>query len=141
MQKYSLNDCLRGWICGKFANAMFDKDYEIAYKYYKKGDYEKKHKHMLSDEITIVLFGTVKMNGIEYHEKDIVVQEKGEATDFECISDMAITSAYRPDGSFPNDKYFVEEDIVNNWSEDIDFGPTEDINFGPTEDIDFGPSE
>lgn len=96
----------RGWIVGNFDPSLYKKDYEIGFKYYKLGDYEKSHRHDLSEEVTIILLGKVKMNGIVYEEGDIIIQEKSEYTDFECISDTAITAVYRPDGSFTNDKFY-----------------------------------
>jgi len=107
MKKSNLSDFVRGWIVGNFSPTLYDKDYEIGFKFYKNGDYEKSHKHDLSDEVTIVLYGQVEMNGDLYSEGDIVTQEKGEFTDFKCVSDRAITAIYRPDGSFPNDKKFA----------------------------------
>lgn len=101
---------VRGWIVGQFTPSLYDKDYEIGFKYYKKGDYEKSHKHLLSDEVTIVLLGSVEMNGQQYTEGNIIVQEKGEFTDFLCLSDRVITAVYRPDGSFPNDKVFKDNE-------------------------------
>jgi len=98
----------RGWIVGKFDPSLYQKDYELGFKYYKCGDYEKSHKHNLSDEVTIILFGIVKMNGVLYQQGDIIIQEKGEFTDFECISESAITAVYRPDGSFTDDKFYKE---------------------------------
>lgn len=96
----------RGWMVGKFSPAIYTKDYEIGFKYYKIGDYEQSHCHLLSDEVTIILLGDVEMNGIKYSDGDIIVQEKGEYTDFKCLSERAITAVYRPDGSYPNDKNF-----------------------------------
>lgn len=110
MKIHRLNDMVRGWIVGKFSPNLYTKDYEIGFKYYNKGDFEKSHKHILSDEVTIVLFGQVEMNGQQYVEGDIVIQEKGEYTNFICLSDKAITAVYRPDGSFPNDKSFKEDE-------------------------------
>ena len=98
----------RGWIVGNFNPSLYKKDYEIGFKYYKLGDCEKAHKHDLSEEVTSVLFGKIKMNGISYEEGDIIVQEKSEYTDFECISDIAITAVYRPDGSFMHDKHYKD---------------------------------
>lgn len=106
MKKLKLNSFIRGWLVGSFLPSLYNKNYEIGYKYYNKGDYEKSHKHLLSDEVTVILFGEVEMNGEKYCEGDLVIQEKGEFTDFLCLSDRAITSVYRPDGSFPDDKYF-----------------------------------
>lgn len=106
MKLHKLSNMIRGWMVGKFLPNVYEKDYELGFKYYQKGDYEKSHKHLLSEEVTIVLFGEVEMNGIQYTEGDIVIQEKDEFTDFKCLSDRAITAVYRPDGSFPNDKIF-----------------------------------
>ncbi len=108
MKLDKLRDFTRGWICGNFKPSLNQTNYEIGFKYYLAGDYEKSHKHMLSDEITIVLLGEVEMNGTKYIEGDIVTQEKGEYTDFLAISERVITAVWRPDGSFPNDKYFKE---------------------------------
>lgn len=108
MKKEQLKNMVRGWMVGKFSPALYEKDYEIGFKYYSLGDYEKSHKHELSEEITVILLGIVEMNGEQYTEGDIVIQEKGEYTDFKCLSDRAITAIYRPDGSFPNDKYFKD---------------------------------
>ncbi len=107
MKNFKLSDLKRGWMVGKFEPSLFNKDYEIGFKYYNMGDHEKSHRHDLSDEVTVILYGKVRMNGVEYNEGDIVIQEKGEYTDFECISDRAITACYRPDGSFPSDKHFL----------------------------------
>lgn len=107
MKVFNLNDFVRGWIVGQFATPLYQKDYEIGFKYYKIGDYEKSHKHLLSEEVTIVLFGEVEMNGKRYLEGNIIVQEKGEFTDFRCLSGRAIIAVYRPDGSFPKDKHFL----------------------------------
>lgn len=113
MRKLKLNDFNRGWIVGKFdGNPLYQKDYEIGFKYYNKGDCERSHKHDLSDEVTIILFGSVEMNGVTYSDGDIIIQEKGEYTDFKCLSDRAITAVYRPDGSFPNDKTFKQADNI-----------------------------
>lgn len=103
----NINDFTRGWIFGKFDPSLQKTDYELGVKYYKKGDYEKSHKHMLSKEITIICCGEVKINGAIYKDGDIIIQEKGDVADFECLSDNAITTVFRPDGSFPNDKIFI----------------------------------
>ena len=108
MRNSSLLNFTRGWLVGQFKPSLYSKDYEIGFKYYVQGDSEKSHQHLLSEEVTIVLFGEVRMNGQIYSEGDIVIQEKGEFSDFECLSDRAILGVYRPDGSFPNDKHYKE---------------------------------
>ena len=106
MKTDKLSRMVRGWVVGKFSPNLYEKDYEIGFKYYKLGDCEASHMHLLSQEVTIVLMGEVEMNGEIYKEGDIVIQEKGEYTDFKCLSEKAITAVYRPDGSFLSDKYF-----------------------------------
>jgi len=108
MKKENLKNFVKGWIVGNFYPSLYNKNYEIGFKYYKKGDSEKSHKHILSEEVTIVLLGEIQMNGVNYYEGDIIIQEKDEFTDFYCLSDKAITAVYRPDGSFPNDKIIME---------------------------------
>src|SRR6185436_1195913 len=110
MKVLSLKDFTRGWIVGKFEPNLYTKDYELGFKYYQKGECEKFHTHLLSDEVTIVLLGEIQMNYQVYREGDIIIQEKGEFTDFICLSDKAITEVYRPDGSFPNDKIIIKSD-------------------------------
>lgn len=105
----SVSNYIRGWVAGDFSPALIKtKDYELAVKYYRRGDKEASHAHFLSDEITIVAMGSVIINGVQYYEKDIITQEKGDYADFECISEEAITVVLRPDGSFTNDKHFKE---------------------------------
>lgn len=119
MKCYNLSDMVRGWMVGKFSPSVYEKDYELGFKYYNLGDYEASHAHFLSEEVTIVLSGTVEMNGHSYTEGSIIIQEKGEFTDFRCLSEKAITAVYRPEGSFPNDKVFLYSEVP--YSENIIF--------------------
>lgn len=110
MKTYKLKDYHRGWFVGDFDNTIIrTPSHELAVKYYVKGDFEDSHRHLLSDEINVVVFGSVSMNGVIYSEGDVIVQEKGEYTDFLCVSDRAIMTVYRTDGSYPNDKYFLKD--------------------------------
>jgi len=107
MKLDTLDKYTRGWIVGNFSPSIIKTDnYEIGIKYYTKDDYEKSHKHLKSSEITIVVFGHVQVNKKDYYEKDIIIQEIGDSADFKCMSDRAIVTVLRPDGSFPNDKYY-----------------------------------
>ena len=109
MKLHNLQNFTRGWVVGNFENNLYKKDYELGFKYYKAGDYEKAHYHLMSDEITIILSGVVEINNVRYGQGMIITQEKGEASDFRCIED-AITAVYRSDASVPNDKYFKKEE-------------------------------
>ena len=73
---------------------------------YKAGDSEKKHVHKIATELTTIIKGKVKMNGMEYREGDIIVMEPGEATDFEALTDAMNVVVKVP--SVKGDKYFVD---------------------------------
>ena len=86
MSTAKLEDMIKGWFIGNFEPTLLrTNDVEVAVKSYNKGDYEEKHYHKIATEITVIVSGKVKMNGIEYSKGDIVVMEPNEATDFECL--------------------------------------------------------
>ena len=51
--------------------------------------------------------GTVRMNGVEYTEGDIIVMEPNEATDFHAVTDAENVVVKLPGAN--NDKYIMEE--------------------------------
>ena len=86
MKTAKLEDMIKGWFIGNFEPTLLrTNDVEVAVKSYNKGDYEEKHYHKIATEITVIVSGKLKMNGIEYSKGDIVVMEPNEATDFECL--------------------------------------------------------
>lgn len=106
MRIFKLSDFTRGWIVGDFNNSVIKMNSsEFCVKRFKAGEKEPLHYHKLTTEITVVVSGSIKMNGIEYGPDDVVVMEPGESTDFEALTD-ATTVAFR-NGSFPGDKYIV----------------------------------
>lgn len=103
MEKLNLNDYKRGWIIGNFSPTILPANFEIGIKKYKKGDKEAKHYHKYCTEITVILSGIVKMNNNIFRTDDIIVIEKNESTDFECLEDC-ITVVIK-DKSDANDKF------------------------------------
>ena len=86
MKTAKLEDMIKGWFIVNFEPTLLrTNDFEVAVKSYNKGYYEEKHYHKIATEITVIVSGKVKMNGIEYSKGDIVVMEPNEATDFECL--------------------------------------------------------
>jgi len=107
MKVFKLDDMTRGWFVGDFLPVAFQsKECEVAVMKYKAGDNEKKHMHKVATELTVVVEGRIKMNGVEYQEGDIIVMEPGEATDFEALTDAVDVVVKVP--SVKGDKYFVE---------------------------------
>lgn len=104
MKTSKLNDMVKGWFVGDF-NPTLKKtnSMEVAVKEYKKGDYEPQHYHKIAEEITVIISGKVKMNGIEYSKGDIIIVEPNEATDFEVLEDTVNAVVKYP--SAKNDKF------------------------------------
>lgn len=109
MKTAKLEDMVKGWFIGNFDPTLIKtNDVEVAVKEYKKGDYEEKHYHKVATEITVIVSGRVKMNGVEYTKGDIVVIEPNEATDFEALEDSVNTVVKFPGAN--DDKYLMIND-------------------------------
>lgn len=105
MKTGKLDEMIKGWFVGNFEPTLLQtNDVEVAVKEYKKGDYESSHYHKIATEITVILSGRVKMNGVEYGKGDIIVMEPGESTDFECLEDETQNVVVKHPGA-NNDKY------------------------------------
>ena len=108
MKIAKLEDMVKGWFVGNFEPTLLKtNDVEVAVKSYKKGDYEDRHYHKIATEITVIVSGRVKMNGVEYTKGDIVVIEPMESTDFEALEDNTQNVVVKYPGA-NNDKYLGE---------------------------------
>ena len=61
--------------------------------------------HKIATEISVVISGRVRMNGVEYGQGDIIVMEPGDATDFEALTEAVNVVVKLPGAN--NDKYIV----------------------------------
>jgi quercetin dioxygenase-like cupin family protein len=108
MRVATLNDMKRGWFVGNFEPTLVKtNDVEVAVKEYKRGDYEEAHYHKLAKELTVIVYGSVRMNGVVYKKGDIIVIEPGDVTDFEALENTACTVVKYPGAS--DDKYLKGE--------------------------------
>lgn len=106
MKVSKLNSMVKGWFVGNFEPSLYKtNDVEVAVKFYNKGDYERRHYHKIATELTVIISGTIKMNGMIYKKGDIVIIEPGEVTDFECLEDETQNVVVKLPG-VNNDKYF-----------------------------------
>jgi len=104
MQKAKLSDMVRGWFIGDFSpTVLTTQAVEVGVKLYKAGDSEERHFHKIATEVTIILSGRVRMNGVEFVAGDIVTTEPMESTDFEVLEDASTVVVKLP-GAI-NDKY------------------------------------
>lgn len=107
MKTARLDNMIKGWFVGNFEPTLYKtNDVEVAVKTYQAGEHEGKHFHKIATEITVIISGTVRMNGIEYNTGDIVVMEPGDVTDFEAVTD-AVNAVVKLPGA-NNDKYLVK---------------------------------
>ena len=98
---------IKGWFVGDFfPTCLRTKNFEVAYKNYKKGDKEARHVHKVATEITLISSGKVKMKGVEYKSGDIIMLEPGEGSDFEALEDGATVVVKVP--SAVGDKYPIK---------------------------------
>ena len=108
MKTARLEDMVKGWFVGNFEPTLYrTNDMEAAVKCYKAGDREGAHYHKIATEITVIVSGRVRMNGVEYGAGDIIVMEPGDMTDFEALTDAVNTVVKLPGAN--DDKYPAEE--------------------------------
>ncbi len=108
MKKARLEDMTRGWFIGNFDPVVLrTAAFEMGVKRYRAGEKEQRHYHRLAVEVTVIVSGTVKMNGIEYTEGDIIALDPGDATDFVAVTDAVTCVAKMP--SVLGDKYLTDE--------------------------------
>ena len=108
MKVKKLDEMTKGWFVGNFTPTLYKtNDVEVAVKSYKAGDSELAHYHKVATEITAIISGSVKMNGVIYNSGDIIIVEPGEATDFMALTDSQNVVVKLPGAN--NDKYLLED--------------------------------
>ena len=109
MKTARLDDMVKGWFVGNFEPTLYrTNDVEVAVRHYKAGDNESAHYHKIATELTVIVYGRVRMNGVEYGPGDIIVMEPGDVTDFEALTDAVNVVVKLPGAN--NDKYMAEEE-------------------------------
>lgn len=110
MKTLRLEEMTRGWFVGDFAPTVIRTDaVEVAVKRYRAGEREPAHHHRIAAEITVVVQGTVLMNGREYGPGDIILMEPNEKTDFHALTDATTTVVKIPGAR--DDKYLDEPGV------------------------------
>lgn len=102
-----LEDMTKGWFVGNFQPTLYQtNEVEVAVKYYQAGDKDVAHYHKIATEITVIVSGTVSINGVEYSAGDMIVMEPGDVSDFMALTDAVNTVVKLPGAN--DDKYLVE---------------------------------
>jgi hypothetical protein len=104
LEKYKLEDMIKGWFIGNFEPSLYKtNDVEVGIKKYNAGDYENFHYHKIATEFTVIVSGTVEMNGIQYGENDIIKIVPEVLTNFKALTDVITVVVKLPGAN--NDKY------------------------------------
>jgi len=106
MKLYKLSNFKKGWVMGDFDSSIIrTKEAEVGIKEYKKGDKESRHVHKLAEEITVIVSGSCKINETVLKKGDVVMLDKNEPAEFECLEDGATVVIKVP--SVIGDKHLV----------------------------------
>ena len=109
MQKAKLSDMVRGWFVGDFSPTVLStKAVEVGVKLYKAGDIEERHFHKVATEVTVILSGRVRMNGVEFVSGDIITIEPKESSDFEVLEDTSTVVVKLPGAKNDKDKVTIK---------------------------------
>ena len=109
MKKIDLNDFIRGWVVGNFEPSLVKTTlFEVGVQTFKKGTIEAKHVHNFVDEYTFMMYGSAKFNWNIVNENEGYFIPKGEANQFEAITDCKTLVIKNP--SVPSDKTMIEND-------------------------------
>jgi len=104
MKEFRLENFTRGWMVGDFEPTVMKlKSFEFGVKKYQKGDVDQRHMHKQAEEITVIISGLFKIEGRIIKEGDIILIEKNEAVDFECLETGYTAVIKAP--SVKDDKY------------------------------------
>jgi hypothetical protein len=107
MKIVRLEDMTKGWFVGNFSPTLHATEaVEVAVKYYRAGDHEKRHSHRVATEITAIVSGEAVMGGRKLYAGDLMVLEPGDIADFTAVTDVATTVVKLP--CVAGDKYEEE---------------------------------
>jgi hypothetical protein len=102
----NINNYKSGWIVGDFEPSIYkNKDFEIAVHKHKKGDPTFPHYHKITNELNLVLNGTIEVSNNIFNKGDIWIYEQNEISDVVFITDVELLIVRWP--SIPSDKYFI----------------------------------
>ena len=98
-----LVDMRLGWFIGNFTPSVHKSEhFEVSVKYFKSGDTEPRHYQKTATEITVIISGEARIDGLYLKQGDIVTIEANESADFEALSDVSLVAIKFP--SIPSDK-------------------------------------
>lgn len=108
MNVHNIDDFIKGWFIGDFSPSLHkNSDFEVAVKFFQKGEVEASHKQLIATEITVVIQGEIRLGGSFFSRGDVISIPPHEVADFESLTDSSLVCIKFP--SIPNDKVAVNE--------------------------------
>jgi hypothetical protein len=96
-------DYTRGWFIGDFEPSLVRlQEFEACYKSFSAGEKESPAVQLTATELTLVVQGEAKINGVALMEGDLCLVLPGEAADFFAVTDCKVVGIKFP--SITNDK-------------------------------------
>lgn len=103
---YELEDFKGGWFVGDFEPSIWrTKDFEVGYKHHMAGEAWPIHYHEHADELTLLLEGTMTLQGKTLQGPLIFTLDRGEIADPVFVTDCKVFVVKAP--SIPGDKIEV----------------------------------
>lgn len=87
MKIFRIENMKDGWFVGNFNPTAYTADFEVGYKFHKKGEKWDIHYHKVSDEITLLVKGKIKIQDTIIKDGDIFVIPSYEIADPEFLED------------------------------------------------------
>lgn len=104
IERFSIDQFTRGWVIGKFEKSLFrDPSFEFAIKTMVASEIDVLHHHKIADEVTVIISGSVLVNGEVFSSGEIALIRAGESCQTEAITDTVMAVIKTPAAS--NDKY------------------------------------
>jgi mannose-6-phosphate isomerase-like protein (cupin superfamily) len=101
---HKLDEMVRGWFVGDFEPTVErSSDVEVAIKHYAAADAEERHVHKVAAELTAVISGRIRMDGVELGPGDIARIPPGQPSDFLALTDAVLVCVKLP--AVAGDKY------------------------------------
>jgi mannose/fructose/N-acetylgalactosamine-specific phosphotransferase system component IIB len=106
MKRFNLaNSGARGWFVGDFPEAVYrTKDFEVNYQV-NEARHSRSHYHKDVTEITLVITGSMLMNGEIFKPGDIIYLDPGEIAQLEYLEPTTTVTVKTP--SVPSDKQYL----------------------------------
>ncbi len=109
MKHYSLQNFTKGWVIGDFSPSVLKTDlFEVAIHEHGAGCETFPHFHKETTELTVVISGSVRVNGITLGEGQMWIYDPFDVSDVQFLEDTKLVVVRWP--SKPGDKFLIEGD-------------------------------